>query len=272
MENTPVVFNDKRCTCSTTATTREQHHRRLHQGVYSTPWTWPPARRWRASARGTRSPARVEPDLHVFASEGTNRDWFEGIHHFSSHDLKAWKREARDRAGRRRAPVQHLGVPRRQGLRHGLRVGPAGEVLLQVRPLGRPRALGKAARPGLHRRQPPVRACPVLRWFAPWCYVVYLHARRSPATPATSRSSARSRARQLGTEPVQPDPRGRARQVSTTPTWTCSSGKEGPTSATRRATGDVGRGALRAPRRPAARVPRQPLPRRPRRQGNARAD
>ena len=33
------------------------------------------------------------PELHVFASEGTNRDWFQSIYHFSSTDLKTWKRE-----------------------------------------------------------------------------------------------------------------------------------------------------------------------------------
>ncbi len=32
-------------------------------------------------------------ELSVFASEGTNRDWFQGLHRFSSRDLKDWKRE-----------------------------------------------------------------------------------------------------------------------------------------------------------------------------------
>ncbi len=32
------------------------------------------------------------PELHVFASQGTNRDWFKSIDHFSSTDLKTWKR------------------------------------------------------------------------------------------------------------------------------------------------------------------------------------
>ena len=37
--------------------------------------------------------AFVEGDtLHVFASEGTNFDWFQGIAHFSSKDLAAWER------------------------------------------------------------------------------------------------------------------------------------------------------------------------------------
>jgi len=33
------------------------------------------------------------PQLHVFASEGTNRDWFQSLYHFSTSDLKTWKRE-----------------------------------------------------------------------------------------------------------------------------------------------------------------------------------
>jgi len=33
------------------------------------------------------------PRLHVFASEGTNRDWFQSLDHFSTSDLKTWRRE-----------------------------------------------------------------------------------------------------------------------------------------------------------------------------------
>ena len=33
------------------------------------------------------------PVLHVFASEGSNRDWFQSLYHFSTGDLKTWKRE-----------------------------------------------------------------------------------------------------------------------------------------------------------------------------------
>ena len=31
--------------------------------------------------------------LHVFASEGTDRDWFQSIYHFTTTDLKTWQRE-----------------------------------------------------------------------------------------------------------------------------------------------------------------------------------
>ncbi len=33
------------------------------------------------------------PELNVFASEGTDRDWFQSIYRFTSTDLKTWKRE-----------------------------------------------------------------------------------------------------------------------------------------------------------------------------------
>lgn len=31
--------------------------------------------------------------LHIFATEGSDRDWFQSIYHFTSTDLKTWKRE-----------------------------------------------------------------------------------------------------------------------------------------------------------------------------------
>ena len=33
------------------------------------------------------------PEMHVFASQADNKDWFHDIYHFSSTDLKTWKRE-----------------------------------------------------------------------------------------------------------------------------------------------------------------------------------
>ncbi len=38
------------------------------------------------------------PELHVFASEGSNRDWFQSIYRFSTTDLKTWKRAWPSRA------------------------------------------------------------------------------------------------------------------------------------------------------------------------------
>ena len=44
------------------------------------------------------------PELNVFASEGTNRDWFQSLYRFSTTDLKTWKREL----AIPQAPGEHL--------------------------------------------------------------------------------------------------------------------------------------------------------------------
>ena len=56
-------------------------------------------------------------------------------------------------ARRRRAVLQHLGLPRRSGLRHGLRVERAGEVVFPIRPVQGPVALGEDRRTGIRRRR-----------------------------------------------------------------------------------------------------------------------
>ncbi len=116
------------------------------------------------------------PELDVFASEGTNRDWFQSIHRFSTTDLKTWKRElaipqaggehlfnasvCRDDQGYLMAyesdkPVQFcFKFARSTDLAHWHKVdgltftGVGGEY----------------------------SACPVLRYAAPFYYVIYLHA------------------------------------------------------------------------------------------------
>jgi hypothetical protein len=35
----------------------------------------------------------IGDEMHVFASEGTDKDWFKSIYHFVSTDLKNWKRQ-----------------------------------------------------------------------------------------------------------------------------------------------------------------------------------
>ncbi len=44
------------------------------------------------------------PELNVFASEGTDRDWFQSLYRFSTTDLKTWKREL----AIPQAPGEHL--------------------------------------------------------------------------------------------------------------------------------------------------------------------
>lgn len=115
--------------------------------------------------------------LHVFASEGSDRDWFQSIYHFTTTDLKTWKRElaiqreggehlfncsvCRDDRGflmayESNVPVQFcFKFARSQDLVHWDKI--PGLVFAGVD--------GKE-----------YSACPVIRYVAPYYYVIYLHA------------------------------------------------------------------------------------------------
>jgi hypothetical protein len=116
------------------------------------------------------------PVLHVFASEGTNHDWFKSIFHFSSTDLKTWKREpaimlegdehlfncsvCRDDQGYVMAyesskPVMFcFKFARSKDLSHWEKIP---ELIFTG-------------------EKKEYSACPVIRYFAPYYYVIYLHA------------------------------------------------------------------------------------------------
>jgi hypothetical protein len=113
--------------------------------------------------------------LHVFASEGTNRDWFQSLYHFSSRDLKTWTRE--------------LAIPR-EGDEHLFNASVCHDErgFLMAYESNKPvQFCFKFARstnlskwekvPGLiftgvnHEYS----ACPVIRYFSPYYYVIYLH-------------------------------------------------------------------------------------------------
>jgi len=111
--------------------------------------------------------------LNVFASEGTDRDWFQSIYRFSSTDLKTWKRElaiplegnehlfnssvCRDEQGYLMAYESNLPVQfcfrfaRSKDLAHWKKVD--GLVFTGV--------------------NNEYSACPVIRYFAPYYYVIY---------------------------------------------------------------------------------------------------
>ncbi len=116
--------------------------------------------------------------LHVFASEGTNFDWFGSLYHFWTDDLKTWQRE--------------LAIER-----------PAGAHLFNCSVCREPDGFLMAYESNqpvqfcfrfarsrdLHKWEPvpdslftgQVReysACPVIRYFDPYYYVIYLHAPR----------------------------------------------------------------------------------------------
>ena len=75
--------------------------------------------------------------VHVFAAEHSEKldEWCRNIYHFSSADLKNWKRELAILREGKEHLLNYVGLPRRTGIPHGLRVGPTSGVLLQVRAL-----------------------------------------------------------------------------------------------------------------------------------------
>ncbi len=116
-------------------------------------------------------------ELNVFTSEGTDRDWFQSIYRFTSTDLKTWKRElaigqeggehlfncsvCRDDRGFLMAYESNLPVSfcfkfaRSEDLKEWTKI--PGLVFA-----------------GSDGKQ--YSACPVIRYFAPYYYVIYLHA------------------------------------------------------------------------------------------------
>jgi len=115
-------------------------------------------------------------ELHVFASEGTNRDWFKSIYHFTTTDLKNWKREPA-------IPLEgdeHLfncSVCRDdQGY---LMAYESNKPVMFCFKFARSKDLSKWEKvPGLIFTgiNNEYSACPVIRYFAPYYYVIYLHA------------------------------------------------------------------------------------------------
>ena len=117
------------------------------------------------------------PEINVFASEGSNRDWFQSIYRFSSTDLKTWTRV--------------LAIPQ-EGTEHLFNCSlccddqgflMAYESNLPVQfcfKFARSMDLAKWEKipdlvfAGADRRQ--YSACPVIRYVAPYYYVIYLHA------------------------------------------------------------------------------------------------
>jgi hypothetical protein len=116
------------------------------------------------------------PVLHVFASEGTNRDWFQSIHHFWSTNLTNWQRA--------------LAIPQEKG-EHLFNASvcrddqgyimayESDKPVLFCFKFARSKDLSRWEKiPGLVFTgvNNEYSACPVLRYVAPYYYVIYLHA------------------------------------------------------------------------------------------------
>jgi len=174
--------------------------------------------------------------LHVFASEGSNLDWFQSLYHFSTYDLKKWKRK--------------LAIPR-EGDEHLFNASVCHDEkgYLMAYESNKPvQFCFKFARstdlspwekmPGLIFTgvNYEYSACPVIRYFAPYYYVIYFH------SPIQGHKGYVSFLHAPQTWP----PGNSARSIPSskpvpakgliTPMWTCSSGKARPISLTLQAT------------------------------------
>lgn len=119
----------------------------------------------------------VEGDrLHVFATQGSNRDWFQNIDHFWTDDLKTWQSE--------------LAIQRKENERlFNCSVCKDDQGYLMAYESNKPvQFCFRFARskdlqkwedvPGtvFTGENNEYSACPVIRYFAPYYYVIYLHA------------------------------------------------------------------------------------------------
>lgn len=132
------------------------------------------------------------PELHVFASEGSNHDWFQSIWHFTSADLKTWKRElAIAKEG-----GEHLFNASVCEDDQGYVMAYESNVPVQFcfkfarsKDLSRWEKLPGLVFTGVNREY---SACPALRYIRPWYHAIYLHEAPSGQTGWVS-FAARSR-------------------------------------------------------------------------------
>lgn len=116
------------------------------------------------------------PELNVFASEGSNRDWFQSIYRFTSTDLKSWKRElAIGQEG-----GEHLFNCSLCSDDQGFLMAYESDLPVQFCfKFARSQDLAKWEKmPGLVFAGVDGKeysACPVIRYWAPYYYVIYLH-------------------------------------------------------------------------------------------------
>jgi hypothetical protein len=115
-------------------------------------------------------------DLNVFASEGTNRDWYQSLYRFKSTDLMHWQRTL----AIPQAPGEHLFNASVCRDSRGYIMAYESDKPVQFcfkfarsQDLSEWRKLDGLVFTGVKNEY---SACPVLRYVAPYYYVIYLHA------------------------------------------------------------------------------------------------
>lgn len=178
MESTPVIFNSRPLLVANCRDDTKNHTDEYTKSMYlyiTDLRTGNEIARF-AAGHSFASAFVQGAELSVFGSEGSNYDWFQSIYRFSSTDLKTWKRE--------------LAIPR-EGDEHlfNCSVCRDDQGLLMAYESNVPVAFCfKFARskdlthwqklPGLvfAGQGNEYSACPVIRYLAPFYYVIYLHA------------------------------------------------------------------------------------------------
>lgn len=115
------------------------------------------------------------PEMHVFASEGTNRDWYQSLYHFTSTDLKTWKRELAIALEDDERLFNSSVCRDDQGYVMAYESTKPVKFCFKF---ARSKDLSTWQKiPGLvfTGEKKEYSACPVIRYFAPYYYVIYLH-------------------------------------------------------------------------------------------------
>jgi hypothetical protein len=114
--------------------------------------------------------------LHVFATEGTNHQWFQSIHHFWTDDLKTWQHEL----AVEKRPNENLFNPSVCRDEQGFLMAYESNQPVQFcfrfarsKDLSHWEGVPDLSFRGEHNEY---SACPVIRYYAPYYYVIYLHA------------------------------------------------------------------------------------------------
>jgi hypothetical protein len=178
MENTPIVFGERPLLVANFRDDTKSNQDGYKQSMYLYIRDLTTGNEvCRFAAGHSFASAFVNGDqLHVFASEGTDRDWFQSINHFTTTDLKTWRSEpAIAKEG-----DEHLfncSVCRDdQGFLMAYESNQPVQFCFKFARSGDLNRWEKI--PGLvfTGEKQEYSACPVIRYFAPYYYVIYLHA------------------------------------------------------------------------------------------------
>lgn len=178
MESTPVIFNSRPLLVTNFRDDTKNHTDEYAKSMYlyvTDLRTGDELARF-AAGHSFASAFVHGAELSVFGSEGSNHDWFQSIYRFSSTDLKTWKRELAIRREEDERLFNCSVCRDDQGL---LMAYESNVPVAFCFKFARSKDLTHWQKlPGLvfAGQGGEYSACPVIRYYAPYYYVVYLHA------------------------------------------------------------------------------------------------